>query len=127
MVTSLFAGILGLMYIGLSFFVIKGRFKHQVEIGDSDNKDLMRRIRVHGNFIEYTTIFLVLMFLAEQENTSENFLYILGTAFVISRIMHAVGFYRVTGPSIGRSAGMILSFVVIVITSIICIRSFFIF
>ena len=75
MVTPLYAGILGLIYIGLSFFVIKGRFKHQAEIGDLGHADLSRRVRTHGNFIEYAPLFLILMFLAEQENTSELFLY----------------------------------------------------
>ena len=33
MVTTLYAGILGLMYLGLTFFTIAGRFKYGVNLG----------------------------------------------------------------------------------------------
>lgn len=125
MVTTLYAGILGLLYIALSFYVIKARFKYGVDLGDDGNKDMMKRIRIHANFIEYVPFALLLIFLAELEGLSELMIHILGGGLVVARIMHATGIARVTGISIGRSGGMIITFLVIVIAAIFCVKSFF--
>jgi len=47
MIISLYAGILALIYIGLSGYVIKGRFKNQVSLGDNNIPDMQKRVRVH--------------------------------------------------------------------------------
>lgn len=127
MVTPLYAGILGLFYIVLSFFVIRGRFKHKIEVGDKGSDDLFRRIRVHGNFIEYVPVALILILLAEQEGAPEKLIHALGIALVFGRVMHAVGFYHRSGISIGRSGGMVITFLVILMASLYCIQSYFIF
>jgi hypothetical protein len=127
MVTTLYAGILGLIYIGLSFYVIRGRFKNQVSLGDAGNADMLKRIRIHANFIEYVPIALLLLVLAEFEGTSEILIHGLCSALIIGRISHAFGVMMKDGASLWRGGGMILTFLVIAITSVICIQSFFIF
>ena len=62
MIISLYAGILALIYIGLSGYVIQGRFKNKVSLGDNNNADMQKRIRVHGNFAEYVPLALFLIF-----------------------------------------------------------------
>lgn len=126
MVTTLYAGILGLIYAGFTLFVVKGRFKYQVNLGDGGDSNMMKRIRVHANFMEYVPIALLLMALAEIEGASEWLLHVLGIALLIGRIIHPLGVLKVVGPSVGRTGGMILTLLVIIVASIICIKSFFI-
>lgn len=127
MVTSLYAGILGLLYVAISAYTILGRFKHNVNLGDGGNDDMLKRIRVHANFIEYVPFALFLMILAEVEGASETLIHILGVALVIGRLMHSYGVIRVVGSSVGRSGGMVLTLTVIIVAAILCIKSYFIF
>ncbi len=127
MVTTLYAGILGIIYIALSCFVIRGRLQNKINIGDSGNDEMLKRIRLHGNFIEYVPLALILIFLAEQEGVSEKLIHALGFALVMGRIMHPLGLYNKIGVSFMRSGGMILTFLVILVAAGFCIRSYFIF
>jgi len=127
MVTPLYAGILGLIYVVISAYAILGRFKHNVNLGDGQNEDMLKRIRIHSNFIEYVPFALLLMVLAEVEGASEKLIHILGIALIIGRIIHPIGVVKVIGPSIGRSGGMVLTFLVILISAALCIKSYFIF
>lgn len=126
MVTTLYAGILGLLYIALSAYVIKGRFKHEVSLGDAGNNDMIKRVRAHGNFIEYVPLALVLIILAEFEGTSELIIHGLGIFLVIGRLMHACGLLGKNSNSIARRGGMVVTFTVIAVASLLCISSFFI-
>ncbi len=125
MVTILYAGILGLIYIALSVYTIAGRFKYNQNIGDGGHESMAKRVRVHGNFIEYVPLALILMMLAEFEGASEDMLHGLGGALVFARLIHPIGLMRKKGPSLCRSGGMIITFGVIITASIICIRSYF--
>lgn len=127
MVTTLYAGILGLLYIALSFYVIKGRFKHEVALGDNGNQDMIKRVRAHANFIEYVPFALLLIILAEFEGTSEYLIHGLCATLLIARLGHVYGLMTKDGTSIGRAGGTILTFLVIIIAGITCIQSFFIF
>jgi uncharacterized protein len=89
MVTSLYAGILAFGFIGLSIHVIKGRRKFRVAMGDAQNHEMLRRIRAHANFVEYSLFFIVLMALVEMNRFPAYGLHIIGIAFLIGRSMHA--------------------------------------
>ncbi|MEM6812165.1 MAG: MAPEG family protein, partial [Pseudomonadota bacterium] len=69
MITSFYAGILAIMYLFMSTNVIKGRRANKISVGHADkkgeNEDLLRRVRIHANFIEYVPIALILIFLLE--------------------------------------------------------------
>lgn len=127
MVTTLYAGILGLLYIALSFYVIKGRFKHEIALGDDGNQDMIKRVRIHANFIEYVPFALLLIILAEFEGTSEYLIHGLCIALLVARLGHAYGVITKDGTSIGRAGGTITTFLVIIIAAVTCIKSFFIF
>ena len=127
MVTTLYAGLLGLIYLALSAYVICGRWKHKVNIGNGNHENLEKRIRAHSNFIEYVPIALILIFLAEIEGASEILIHILGLMLVVGRSIHPFGLIRVVGLSIGRTGGMILTLSAILIAALYCIQSFFIF
>lgn len=73
LVTPYYAAFFGLIFVILSFRVIRIRQRVGVAIGDGSDLRLRRAIRVHGNFTEYVPFALLLVYFAEQ--TSQNELY----------------------------------------------------
>lgn len=121
-VTATAAGALGLMYVALSFWVIARRRSAQVGIGDGDDKDLARRIRVHGNFAEYVPLCLVLLSLNEMAATRPAWLVPCAGAVVAGRVLHALGLGRSVGVSAPRFLGMFLTFASIITLSVGLLR-----
>lgn len=89
MVTSLYAAILAVIYIMLTVNTILTRKKHWQALGNGDNFEVLRAIRAHGNFMEYTPLFLIMLILTEMNNLSAFFVHLLGVVFVIGRLIHA--------------------------------------
>lgn len=125
MITTLYAGILAILYIALAFCVIRGRYKHRIPLGDGANEDMLRRIRVHANFAEYVPIALLLLFFVDDGGTSPLLVHGLGLMLLIGRLLHIWGVRSASGPSIGRFLGMALTFVMILICAVILLWKFF--
>ncbi|ESP95031.1 MULTISPECIES: MAPEG family protein [Pseudoalteromonas] len=89
MFSGLFAAICTLFYIKLSLDVIKLRKGHQVGLGDAGHKDLQARIRAHANFIEYTPLAVILIFILEYQLISEAILLPFAALFLAGRVLHA--------------------------------------
>lgn len=117
-ITALYASFLAIIFIVLSFRVIKLRRKLLVGIGDGGEKSLAKAIRVHGNFSEYAPFALVMMVLLELSGGNAWLLHACGIALVASRILHAVGITKSVGKSNQRVAGMLLTFGVILVCAI---------
>ena len=60
-IVLLYAALLGLILVYLSYRVVSYRVKYKVGIGDGGNTKLARAIRVQGNFVEYVPIALLLI------------------------------------------------------------------
>ena len=113
-VTSIYAGLLALMMVFLAAMVVRLRGKHRVTLQDGGNPDMMRGIRVFGNFAEYVPMALVLMMLAESAGTPSWALHGLGVALIVGRVAHALGLRHDRGTTPGRFVGMNLTWGVIV-------------
>ncbi|MFK7902404.1 MAG: MAPEG family protein [Nitratireductor sp.] len=87
-ITTLFASLLGLLFIVLTMRVIKQRGISKVSLSDGGDEMMLRRIRGQANFIEYAPLFLILFGLAEFNGTHQTLLAVLAAAFFISRVMH---------------------------------------
>ena len=124
MIVALYAGLLGLIYLFLSAFVIKSRFRYQVGLGDDNNEKLLTRIRIHANFIEYVPLALFLIFLCEWEGAKDWFIQIMGIFLVVGRILHPIGLLKSSRSSLPRAVGMILTFTVLLLTSLFCIYAY---
>lgn len=121
--TILYAGILGLMAIGLGATAGVMRGKEGISYGDGGNSELLMRMRRHANFVENVPLALILIGLLEMQGVSNYAIHGLGIALVLGRIMHWVGFgENVNNPVRGLGAG--LSALSIVISSIWLIISF---
>ena len=99
LLTGFYASILAILYIALTFKVIGLRRKHLVGIGDGENTELAKAIRVHGNFSEYVPIALILFAAFELNGGSAQMLHLLGGLLVTARFLHAIGLSKSIGTS----------------------------
>ncbi|WP_062569091.1 MAPEG family protein [Pseudoalteromonas arabiensis] len=124
MIVSIFAAVLAIMYIQLSFRVINLRKKKKISLGDGGDSTLNAAIRTHGNFIEYVPFSLILLFLVEYQGLSSHYCYVLGLMLVVGRICHSYALaenqlkLRVIGMGL-TFLTMILSAVLLLITRVI--------
>jgi uncharacterized protein len=90
-VTPLYALPLALIYLVLWVRISAIRAGTGISFGDGGNVELLRRIRQHGNFVEWTCFVLILMILAEGMGAPQLYLHIGGVLLLIGRIAHPFG------------------------------------
>ena len=90
-VTPMYALPLAVIFLILWFRISGLRAATKISFGDGGNVDLLRRVRQHGNFVEWTTFVLILMILAEGMGASALYLHITGALLLIGRIAHPFG------------------------------------
>lgn len=120
---TIYAALLGLILVYLSVRTLRVRRRLKVSIGDSGNPELLRAIRVHGNFTEYTLIALILVFLVEDAQGSIPVIHFLGITFLIGRILHAIGVSKHDEKFVFRVSGMALTFTSILSSRFYCLIS----
>lgn len=116
--TPLFAAILGLLFVYLSYGVIKFRMAHRIASGSGEVAALERAIRAHANFAEYVPLTLILLWFVETLTMSSTLVLLFGSVFVFGRILHVIGMVRPQRWMILRQLGMVLTLSVIAILSI---------
>ena len=129
LLTKLSAGFLTLFYLFLSFRigyfrgspVMKLIFKMDKNISE---KKLERNVRAHGNFSEYVPLFLILLFLSEYFKLL-NFMHllILCLIFIYGRLAHAICFAFYDHNPFLRISGMISTYLVLFILSVILLSN----
>ena len=112
-ILALYSGLLGLTLLFLSYKVVGNRKKYEVGIGDGENIELARAIRVHANFTEYVPLALVLLAVFEFNQGNEIVAHIAGSCLFLGRILHAYGLGKSVGTSLGRFIGVLLTWLVI--------------
>lgn len=100
-----YLSLLALLAIVLSYGVVKIRQSTKIGIGDGDNKDLFKQMRIQANMLENLLPFSILYVLAELNGHSTLYMHIVGSVFLISRILHAYGMTKTAGVSFGRYYG----------------------
>ncbi|MGY6586952.1 MAG: MAPEG family protein [Wenzhouxiangella sp.] len=120
-ITLFYAALCGLILIILSVKVVALRRRHQVGIGDGEQADLERAIRVQGNFVEYVPIGLLLLLLLELGAVLPGWLlHVLGASLVLARMLHGFwGLNRTEGVSRGRFLGTLLTWSTLIVASLI--------
>ena len=91
LVTPMYALPLAVIFLILWFRISGLRAATKISFGDGGNIDLLRRVRQHGNFVEWTTFVLILMILAEGMGTPALYLHVSGALLLIGRIAHPFG------------------------------------
>lgn len=119
MIVTLYAGLSGILLLALSSRVVNARRTHKIGIGDGGNEELTRAIRVQANFTEYVPLTLLLIVLIEMNGNSAMVIHGLGSALLISRVLHATGLSRSSGLSTARFVGILGTWMVLAISSAI--------
>jgi len=119
-ITAFYAGVLGLMYLGLSLRVVQFR-RRGIPLGDGGDQRMMRIIRGHGNFGEYVPLILVLMLILELGRTSLYVLHALGIALVAGRVLHGYALSFSVRSRFGRLWGAALTFAALLVAAVLCL------
>ena len=90
-VTPIYALAVGIIYLILWIRVTAFRASKNVSIGDGADRELLLRIRQHGNCAEWSSFILILMILAEGMGAPAIYLHISGALRVIGRMAHPFG------------------------------------
>jgi len=117
-VTTLYAGLLGLLAVGLAFLAGMMRGRLNISVGDGGNPALLLAMRRHANFAEWVPLALILIALLEMNGVSARAIHALGAALVIARLLHAFGLRSGTVQSIGRGLGAMATALITVIASV---------
>lgn len=121
-ITPLYAGLLGLLLLVLSFRVSMQRRRHMVSLGDGGQPALQAAIRVQANFVEYVPLALVLLALLELTGQPPAVLHVLGAALFLGRILHAQGLTsNPGGKSFGRMWGVLLTWLMLLAASLLLV------
>jgi len=116
-ITALYAGIMVIFALALSFRAggFRGRSGISVGLGDPVNMDLAERVRIHQNFLEYVPMAIILMGILETNGGNATFLHVFGVVLIVARIAHAVGLkhdnMRHPGRAIGAGGTALISLV----------------
>jgi uncharacterized membrane protein YecN with MAPEG domain len=106
MITLFYAGLCALLVLFLAVRVAHWRFTHKIGLGDGGDRELLKRVRAHGNAVEYLPLCLILLGGMELNGYQAPLIHGFGIALVLSRLAHAWGVSRSSGTSAGRLAGM---------------------
>jgi uncharacterized membrane protein YecN with MAPEG domain len=112
-ITAIYASLLAVLYIVLSYRVAQRRMRFQVGLGTGQNAELERAIRIHGNFAEYIPLALLLLAFFESGGGAAWTVHLAGAGLLIGRMMHTVGLTQTSGRSVGRFTGMIATWLII--------------
>ena len=88
-ISILFTIIFIIFYLILTIITIKARKSARVEYGDGFNKELIKAIRAHGNFFEFTVFFIISSFLLEILDAGQIYVLFVNIIFLLGRISHA--------------------------------------
>lgn len=104
-ITLIYAGLLGLLFLLLSFWVVKRRAQFRVMIGEGEAPEMLAAIRAHGNFAEYVPLTLLLMAPCELAGVGSLWLHLGGVLLLVGRILHAIGIQIPRAPNMPRLFG----------------------
>jgi hypothetical protein len=119
-VVLLYAGILGLLLVVLSFNMMKSWVLVAGQ-GEQRDLDLHRAEALIGSFTDYVPLTLLLMAGAEASGAPALALHILGASLVVARLMHAFGSNRLRSSDALRFLGAQTTYLVLTVASFSCL------
>ena len=88
-ISILFTIIFIIFYLILTIITINVRKSSKVAYGDDNNKKLIKAIRAHANFFEFTVFFIISSFLLEILDANQIYVLFVNIVFLLGRISHA--------------------------------------
>jgi uncharacterized membrane protein YecN with MAPEG domain len=120
-VTPIYAGLLALLYLYLTFRVIGVRRGRRVEMSDAGDPLLQRYVRAHGNFAEYAPFGLLVLLLVEAGGWPSWLVHLLGCMLLLGRVSHAWSFSVPELRERSRVVGMVLTTTMLALAAIFCL------
>jgi uncharacterized membrane protein YecN with MAPEG domain len=117
-ITALYAGLLGLISMGVAFPAGSLRGRLGVSIGDGGHRELLLAMRRHANFVEWVPLALILIALLEKNGAKAWAIHTLGAALVVARLFHAVGIRAETIKRPERFIGATVTALVTIVASV---------
>ena len=90
-ITSIIASVLTVIFVRLSFAVIRLRRKNKVGLGNGGHEELERAIRAQGNFAEYVPFGIILIACLEINGAPWWLVAVPGITLIAGRLIHARG------------------------------------
>ena len=120
-VTALYSGSLALWFLVLSARVVARR-RAGIFLGDGGDAGMLRLVRGHANFAEYVPLALIMLAVLELAGTSIYILHGLGLALLAGRLLHGYALSFTQRFGFGRFWGTVLTYGVLIIEAIMCLR-----
>ena len=113
-ITALTASALAFLLVALAILTIRQRLRHRAPFGDAGQQPLTAAIRAHANLAEYMPIGITLIALIEGGRHDPMLLGAAAAAFVMARLLNAVGLYAPPGPpGPARSIGIVATLTIL--------------
>jgi uncharacterized membrane protein YecN with MAPEG domain len=107
-ITLTMAAAAALINIWLAVRCIQVRIGAKIITGDGGNTLMLHRMRAQSNFAEYVPLFLILLGLVEYAKGPQGWLWGVGLAFIVGRVLHPLGM-DATKANAFRSLGILLT------------------
>lgn len=127
MITALYASILAIMFLVISYRLVFLRYRLYIPIGDGGHDEMKKLLQVRGNMIDYVPLILLMMYILENFGMPDELLHLLGISVVVSRLLQGWGLSMSTGASIGRISGGILMHLALICAAFLCLWNFMLF
>lgn len=108
-ITALYAGLLTLIHLWLSYRVVQARRLFKVSVGDGGEREIIKRNRAQSNWVEYAVIGIILLLLLEIQGLSDWLVHSAGLTLLAGRAAHAWGYSRKPQIVVLRQIGMYLT------------------
>jgi len=105
------------LLVFLTFRVISYRRKNKISLSTTKDSQILTRVRAHGNFLEYTPIFISICLLCELQNANTSINGLIAALFVFGRYFHAIGI--IYKSFVLRPIGMVLTILPLIAGSIL--------
>ena len=115
---AFYAGLNGLILLGLSAHVIRVRGAEKVSIGDGGSPALVRAMRGQANFSEYVPFALIGLILLALLGFPVWFLHVLGIVLAVARVLHGWHFLQADAPGWQRFSGAAMTFGVLALVAL---------
>lgn len=107
---------LALLLIALSLNISRLRLAHKISFGDGGIKELTVAVRAHGNSLEQSVFFALLLYVAETSTHLDGrFVIALGGAFVLLRLVYCAALFKRRLPI--RQAAHVLTLLLQIVTA----------
>ena len=117
-ITGFYAALAALLLVVLTLRVVILRRRLKIGIGTGQQPELAQAVRVHGNFVEYTPLALLLLALAEAGGGDTRLIHACGATLIACRVLHAWGLTTSPGRSTGRFIGTVGTLLVLIVLAV---------